>query len=50
MVVLSAQKLCPKLNVITCSFMHRIESGSLLIISDLFVVDCQKTKSDGNIE
>ncbi len=24
-------------------FMHRIVNGSLLVINDLFVVDCEKT-------
>jgi hypothetical protein len=32
------------------SFMHRIVNGSLLVINDLFVVDCKKTNWDGNIE
>jgi hypothetical protein len=30
--------------------MHKIVSDSLLIISDLFVVDYQKTNWDGNTE
>jgi len=30
--------------------MHKIVSGSLLIINDLFVVDYKKANLDGNIE
>jgi hypothetical protein len=30
--------------------MHRIVSGSLLVMNDLFVIDYQKTNWDGNIE
>jgi hypothetical protein len=30
--------------------MHRIVSGSLLVISDLFVIDYQKTNWDGNTQ
>ncbi len=39
MVVVLAQKLCPKLNATMYFLMHRIVSGIVPVINDLFVTD-----------